>query len=432
MKPTKVRSLASAGGTVLLALLISAAPTVAAGTGTPPSVPYLVRDINPSGNANPVELTNASGILYFAANDGTSGRELWKSDGTPEGTRRVRDIWPGVHGSAPFDLTAAKGRIYFVANDGSHGRELWTSDGTTSGTRRLTDINPGLNDPYPRGLAVVRKELFFSVHHSGREELWKSDGTVGGTSLVQRFDDGVAIVGRPAGFRGKLYFHLAFVGGDAEFGLGLWRTDGTAAGTQKFFSGRGFLGEAIVRAGTHLFFTNRGNLWVTLGTSSATNLDVSVSGLANADGTLFFTGYAIDGDPADAGLWKSDGTVAGTKPVKALSNPFALTAAGHEVFFENYVHGDPQRVLWASNGTAAGTGSVLSVDANQELSEFTNVSGTLCLIVDDALWQSDGTETGTEMVATVGNARSLTSAGGSLYFAANDGTNGRELWRYVP
>ena len=32
------------------------------------------------------------GTLYFRATDGAHGFELWKSDGTPDGTQMVKDI----------------------------------------------------------------------------------------------------------------------------------------------------------------------------------------------------------------------------------------------------------------------------------------------------------------------------------------------------
>ena len=60
--------------------------------------------------------------------------ELWTTDGTSAGTKMVKDIDPGADGSAPEELHAFNGDIYFSADDGSHGRELWKSDGTAGGT----------------------------------------------------------------------------------------------------------------------------------------------------------------------------------------------------------------------------------------------------------------------------------------------------------
>ena len=53
------------------------------------------------------------------------GAELWTSDGTATGTRLVQDIAPGPSWSTPYSLTPADGALYFSANDGAHGRELW-------------------------------------------------------------------------------------------------------------------------------------------------------------------------------------------------------------------------------------------------------------------------------------------------------------------
>ena len=40
--------------------------------------------------------------------------------------------------------------MLFVADSGSTGRELWITDGTTAGTRLLKDINPGATGSNPQ------------------------------------------------------------------------------------------------------------------------------------------------------------------------------------------------------------------------------------------------------------------------------------------
>ena len=74
-----------------------------------------------------------NGTLFFTANDGTNGRELWKSDGTAAGTVLVKDINPGIAGSNPDNLTAVDDRLFFAANDGTNGDELWRSNGNAAG-----------------------------------------------------------------------------------------------------------------------------------------------------------------------------------------------------------------------------------------------------------------------------------------------------------
>ncbi|HQU44123.1 MAG TPA: hypothetical protein PK867_14985, partial [Pirellulales bacterium] len=99
--------------------------------------------INPTAAADPSYMAALGGQVLFAANDGSTGVELWKSDGTVSGTTLVKDINLGStvvnsvttpNSSDPTDLVTVGGYVYFAANDGNDGTQLWRSDGTASGT----------------------------------------------------------------------------------------------------------------------------------------------------------------------------------------------------------------------------------------------------------------------------------------------------------
>jgi ELWxxDGT repeat protein len=64
------------------------------------------------------------GIAYFVNRD-ENGSEIWRSDGTAEGTYRLGEVVPGSGDGSPNHLTSAGGRLYFSADNGVTGRELW-------------------------------------------------------------------------------------------------------------------------------------------------------------------------------------------------------------------------------------------------------------------------------------------------------------------
>ena len=92
-----------------------------------------------------MSLTSGRMIPSFITDDGTAtyNRELFRTDGTAEGTYRVKDINPGFEPSIPTDFIRYNHFVFFSANDGLHGTELWRTDGTDSGTMQVADLNPG-------------------------------------------------------------------------------------------------------------------------------------------------------------------------------------------------------------------------------------------------------------------------------------------------
>ena len=338
----------------------------------------MVTAINSGGTANPGIHTDGFVVmnnnLYFSADDGPNGVELWKSDGTASGTVMVKDITSGSAGS--FSYTPAvkpvvmNNELYFNANDGINGYELWKSDGTASGTVMVKDINIGGSDSFPQHLTVVGNTLYFDANDgTNGNELWKSDGTASGTVMVKD----IAPIGTSAsspqyltGIGNTLYFQAT----DGTNGIELWKSDGTASGT--------VMVQDINSGGSG---------------SSPKYLTV-------VDNTLYF--QATDGTNGNE-LWKSDGTASGTVMVQDIhssaassSYPQHLTAFGNTLYFQ------------ADDGY-----------------------GT-------ELWKSDGTASGTVMVQNIGSGsggslpRYLTAVGNTLYFSATDGTNGYELWALDP
>ena len=197
----------------------------------------LVKDISPrSKDSNPENLTPVGEKLFFTATTEETGRELWVTDGTEDGTRLVQDIRDGAEDGVqreprthqdtdhPIPMANADSILYFVADDGAHGTELWKSDGTESGTVMIKDLGIDGETAAPSNLTVVANKLFFSLG----SQLWLTDGTETGTELVKDLASAEpaeqTAINNILEFGNTAYFTTE---SPAVGTLQLWKSDGT-------------------------------------------------------------------------------------------------------------------------------------------------------------------------------------------------------------
>lgn len=198
---------------------------------------YIVQDINP-GSANSFinlntlgsatgdsELKDIDNRLYFTANDGIHGQEVWQSDGTETGTTMVADVNPCTQYSAAFVLGFSNNNVIFVNNCNGQGSSLWKTDGTAAGTAQITQLQM----PIPQVTASMGNNLYFTARDDSHGyELWKTDGT--GVSMVKDVYPGnnaFPNFNRPIVFGTTIYFSAD----DGVHGTEIWQSDGTANGT---------------------------------------------------------------------------------------------------------------------------------------------------------------------------------------------------------
>jgi len=418
----------------------------------PGRAPEKVKDIRPGPDGSePLHLTEVGPAsrfetrhklhsLYFSADDGLHGRELWRTIVAPNGrifdTRLVEDINPGIDGSDPGELTAftrsrtfdpskddasETNTLFFAATDNLAGRELWRSNGNAQNTRIVRDINPGLADSAPSYLTVAKTRvrgnvLYFAADNFvfGRE-LWRTIPNVQDAFLVKDIRPGpdgsnpfrltkVSISAKRA--------DIVFFGADDGFvGAELWRSNGTRLGT--------FLVEDIKPGGP-----------------DTDSLEESPTTLmAEFRHRLYF---AADDGRFGRELWRSLGARDSAELFKDInpgpnsSNP---TAQDHPLpKLRNLIVRGPNRqdlLLFFGADDGFFGGEPWRTDGRKRLDGRT--PGTFLL--KDIHVGRESSLIQNELVGIVfpdigfvfPNTRSR--PGRTLYFAADDGIFGRELWR---
>jgi hypothetical protein len=362
-------------------------------------------------------------IVLFNGTDASGNRGLWETDGYAAGTTEIGGLGDsGVSGAysgglGPVNLTFFNGKVLFEGADASSDAALWASNGTAAGTTEIGGLaNSGVSGVYSGGLFCDLSALGFTVFNgevlfagddaNGDVGLWATNGTAAGTTEIGGLgDSGVSDAyslglqpSDPTVFNGEVLFEGADSSGDAA----LWATNGTAAGTTEI----GGLANSGVSGG------NSG-------------------GLGPLDLTVFNGEVLFEGDDASGnhGLWATNGTAAGTTEIGGLGNSGVsgayskgltlhdLTVLNGEALFAGYDAGF-KLGLWVTNGTAAGTTEIGGLDDSGVSAAGPNglLPGQLAVFNDEVLfkgtdasgnrglWMTNGTAAGTTEIGGLGDS----------------------------
>lgn len=413
-------------------------------TGPTGAVPY------------PTELTAFRNTLIFASQDTANGRELWTAANGK--ATLVRDILPGTASSSPSNFHVHGGYVYFATLTISNGQtEVWRSDGTTNGTTRVYTFT---HEPrvLARDFTSVGSALYFVCEDQNGVGLWQTDGTSQGTLRVYagprhltRFSDLTA-------YGGKLWFT-----GPSPQGVELWSSDGTRAGTKPFIDlwpGSSSSPSELTVVGNRLFFRANApkigwELWSTDGSVKGTTVrDINPGITSSMPQNLTKIGnrlyFCADGGQ---GLepWYHDTSTSVTRLLRDVwavvgrgSAPNYFTPLGNGLAFDAAT--PTGRRLFYSDGTRNGTVQLSTTPTVFEIGVPGQIASNNTLLLFRAETPTSGVElfrsfarpATTSLVKDVhapppgetasSNPVELTDVGGFLCFSANDGVHGSEVW----
>ncbi|MCG8698043.1 MAG: T9SS type A sorting domain-containing protein [Bacteroidales bacterium] len=363
--------------------------------------PEILKDIHSgSEGSNPRSFTEYNNKLYFKANDGTYGDELWVYDGYT--TKIAEDIWMGSEGGSPLYLTVYNNKLYFAANNGMYGKELWVYDGDSA--KLVKDIYSGSDGSLPHELTVYNNKLYFRANNGTYgNELWVHDGK--DTWMVKDINNGSSgsAVNAMAVYNNKLYFAAS----DGIYGKELWMHDSyTTEMVQDIWSG------------------------------SNSSLP---HGLTVYNNKLFFQ---AETEEYGKELWVFDGDTATlVKDIKSGSSssyPRDFTVYNNKLYFaaDNGTNGDE---LWVYDGNSAEMFKDLHIGSEgSDPDEFTVHNNKLYFTTNEfgfnGLWIYDNYEfkkiSDLQGFYSSNGPDYLTVYNNRLYFAANDGETGLEPWVY--
>lgn len=371
------------------------------------------------GNSSPSAYMSMGENRYFWASSQSGSLQIWRSDGTPEGTSQITDLSAQGATSTGGMAVVDDSLLIFPASTLQAGTEPWVSNGQPGQESMIVDLQPGSGGSIQQ-FAVMDGQFCYFVGLNQR--LFRTDGSAAGT--VELFSS-VLSPREPTVFNGHTYMRVF------QNGTQLLKTDGTPAGTSiltnieesnvisassmAVFSGRLWL----LKKGPN----NHWGLWRTNDDASGVELAVPLNPpgagapfALRAEGDhLYF--FASDGGVNGIQFYQSDGTVAGTRPfldpsvpARPVSDASALTFWRGKLY---YIFNLPEygNEIVVSDGTAEGTGLLVDILPGTESSDpgqfgaaFTDSLLFFTAFTPEhgrELWQTDGTPEGTFMVQDI-------------------------------
>lgn len=120
-----------------------------------------------------IQLTTIDDVLFFVAKEEATGFELWMSEGTEDETVRLTDLIAGEEDSLADNadipmMGALATYVYFAADDGVHGMELWRVHKSGAPIELVEDLVPGAGSSKPHNFTVINGRLFFQATDPSR------------------------------------------------------------------------------------------------------------------------------------------------------------------------------------------------------------------------------------------------------------------------
>lgn len=294
----------TAAGDLLYFRPVDANAQLCRSDGTPEGTYCLVGGVTAMGAAM------GRGMFFIAD---SWDQEPWA---TTDGKRvfRLADVAPGYRDSSnPGGWSVFKGSMFFFAWDHFRGADLYRSDGTPFGTRLAADIDVALNYTYygtPTTIDLRQHLYFFASDATHQGRLWQTDGTQEGTGPIAAGPNGLGEF-VPFARAGGTLLGLAGTGHGEQ--IALWAFDPITGRSERLKVVRGYWLHSRLEIAGRVVFTScmasGCEPWISDGTAAGTRLLSDVAPGGRESGAEYYTRLgaeivfaATDGKHARA-LW---------------------------------------------------------------------------------------------------------------------------------